>query len=127
MGDWAVVVEGVDSELSRRTLRSTVHGAGRVQPQIGAGDSLTTEVRAASSGAFRFPNPRLTPIFRLTLPAHVVAQSLPPRASNSGDAPTRVLVVDDEEPIRRLLGRLLARRGYEVAEAKTVDEAFSLV
>jgi tRNA-splicing ligase RtcB (3'-phosphate/5'-hydroxy nucleic acid ligase) len=30
MGDWAVVVEGVDSELSRRSLRSTVHGAGRV-------------------------------------------------------------------------------------------------
>jgi tRNA-splicing ligase RtcB len=30
MGDWAVVVEGVDSELARRTLRSTVHGAGRV-------------------------------------------------------------------------------------------------
>ncbi len=30
MGDWAVVVEGVDSELSRRTLSSTVHGAGRV-------------------------------------------------------------------------------------------------
>ena len=38
-----------------------------------------------------------------------------------------MLVVDDEEPIRRLLARLLARRGYEVAEAKTVDEAFSLV
>ena len=30
MGDCAVVVEGVDSQLSRRTLRSTVHGAGRV-------------------------------------------------------------------------------------------------
>jgi tRNA-splicing ligase RtcB (3'-phosphate/5'-hydroxy nucleic acid ligase) len=30
MGDWAVAVEGVDSELARRTLRSTVHGAGRV-------------------------------------------------------------------------------------------------
>jgi tRNA-splicing ligase RtcB len=30
MGDWAVVVEGADSELARRTLRSTVHGAGRV-------------------------------------------------------------------------------------------------
>jgi CheY-like chemotaxis protein len=38
-----------------------------------------------------------------------------------------VLVVDDEEPIRRLLGRLLARRGYEVAEATTVDEALALV
>ena len=30
MGDWAVVVEGVDSPLAERTLRSTVHGAGRV-------------------------------------------------------------------------------------------------
>ena len=30
MGDWAVVVEGVDSDLAARTLRSTVHGAGRV-------------------------------------------------------------------------------------------------
>ena len=30
MGDWAVVVEGADSALAERTLRSTVHGAGRV-------------------------------------------------------------------------------------------------
>jgi tRNA-splicing ligase RtcB (3'-phosphate/5'-hydroxy nucleic acid ligase) len=30
MGDWAVVVEGADSPLAERTLRSTVHGAGRV-------------------------------------------------------------------------------------------------
>ena len=30
MGDWAVVVEGVESGLAARTLRSTVHGAGRV-------------------------------------------------------------------------------------------------
>jgi len=30
MGDWAVVVEGVDTRLAERTLRSTVHGAGRV-------------------------------------------------------------------------------------------------
>ena len=30
MGDWAVVVEGVESPLAERTLRSTVHGAGRV-------------------------------------------------------------------------------------------------
>ena len=30
MGDWAVVVEGVDSPLAERTLHSTVHGAGRV-------------------------------------------------------------------------------------------------
>jgi tRNA-splicing ligase RtcB len=30
MGDWAVVVEGADTALAERTLRSTVHGAGRV-------------------------------------------------------------------------------------------------
>ncbi len=30
MGDWAVVVEGIDSPIAERTLRSTVHGAGRV-------------------------------------------------------------------------------------------------
>jgi tRNA-splicing ligase RtcB (3'-phosphate/5'-hydroxy nucleic acid ligase) len=30
MGDWAVVVEGVDTALAERALRSTVHGAGRV-------------------------------------------------------------------------------------------------
>jgi tRNA-splicing ligase RtcB len=30
MGDWAVVVEGVDTPLAGRTLNSTVHGAGRV-------------------------------------------------------------------------------------------------
>ena len=35
MGDWAVVVEGVESELAARTLRSTVHGAGRVMSRSG--------------------------------------------------------------------------------------------
>jgi CheY-like chemotaxis protein len=38
-----------------------------------------------------------------------------------------VVVVDDEEPIRRLLARLLAKRGYQVAEATTVDEAVAVV
>ncbi|MDX6532499.1 MAG: hypothetical protein QOF68_243 [Gaiellales bacterium] len=36
MGDWAVVVEGVSSPLSERTLRSTVHGAGRVMSRSAA-------------------------------------------------------------------------------------------
>jgi tRNA-splicing ligase RtcB (3'-phosphate/5'-hydroxy nucleic acid ligase) len=36
MGDWAVVVEGVASPLSERTLRSTVHGAGRVMSRSAA-------------------------------------------------------------------------------------------
>lgn len=36
MGDNAVIVEGVDSELSRRSLYSTVHGAGRVMSRTAA-------------------------------------------------------------------------------------------
>jgi tRNA-splicing ligase RtcB (3'-phosphate/5'-hydroxy nucleic acid ligase) len=36
MGDWAVVVEGASSPLSERTLRSTVHGAGRVMSRSAA-------------------------------------------------------------------------------------------
>jgi CheY-like chemotaxis protein len=50
-----------------------------------------------------------------------------PRTPLTGGTPTRVLVVDDEEAIRRLLARLLAKRGYEVAEAMTVDDAVALV
>ncbi|MBP7829894.1 MAG: response regulator [Kiritimatiellae bacterium] len=35
----------------------------------------------------------------------------------------RILVVDDEEPVRRLTARMLERVGYEVAEARDGDEA----
>jgi len=36
MGDDAVIIEGVDSELSRESLYSTVHGAGRVMSRTAA-------------------------------------------------------------------------------------------
>jgi putative two-component system response regulator len=50
------------------------------------------------------------------------------QAVTSSEQPTpgggaRVLVVDDEAPIRRLLTRLLARHGYECAEASDTLEA----
>ena len=38
----------------------------------------------------------------------------------------RVLVVDDEEVIRDVLGTLLTREGYEVTSAATAGEAISL-
>jgi CheY-like chemotaxis protein len=37
-----------------------------------------------------------------------------------------VLVVEDEEAIRRLIGRLLAARGYTVLEAPTGEEAIAV-
>jgi cyclic di-GMP phosphodiesterase len=39
----------------------------------------------------------------------------------------RVLVVDDEEPIRRLLGRILERRGYEAILVPDIERALAVV
>jgi two-component system KDP operon response regulator KdpE len=41
----------------------------------------------------------------------------------AGSLPTKVLVVDDEPPIRRLLRTTLTAQGYEVVEADTAKEA----
>lgn len=43
MGDNAVIIQGVDSELSRKSLYSTVHGAGRVMGRMDAKRSLKHE------------------------------------------------------------------------------------
>jgi len=43
MGDNAVILEGVDSDLSRRALYSTVHGAGRVMSRTAAKKSIAQE------------------------------------------------------------------------------------
>jgi DNA-binding response OmpR family regulator len=39
----------------------------------------------------------------------------------------RVLLVEDEEPLRRILVRNLARRGYRVTEAGSAAEAIALL
>ena len=40
-------------------------------------------------------------------------------------SPARILVVDDEEPIRRTLDIMLQRRGYAVATAANAEEALA--
>lgn len=44
-----------------------------------------------------------------------------------GSAPARILVVDDELPIRTTLSALLQRRGYEVTVAANGEEALDLI
>lgn len=39
----------------------------------------------------------------------------------------RVLLVEDEEPLRRILARNLARRGYRVTEAGSAAEAIAVL
>jgi PAS domain S-box-containing protein len=90
----------------------------------GLGLSISHGIAAAHGGALEICDAPVGACFRLELPASETAlPSVPRPASGEEEPPLRVLVVDDEEPIRRLLARLLARRGYEVAEAETVGDA----
>jgi PAS domain S-box-containing protein len=93
----------------------------------GLGLSISHGIAAAHGGALEICDAPVGACFRLTLPASETALQSVPRAAAGEEPPLRVLVVDDEEPIRRLLARLLARRGYEVAEAETVGEAAAQV
>jgi two-component system NtrC family sensor kinase len=66
--------------------------------------------------------------FRLTLPAHVEEAHPIPTAAAPERTPgdLRALIVDDEMPIRRLLARLLSRRGFEVSEAGSGEAALAI-
>jgi PAS domain S-box-containing protein len=76
------------------------------------------ELRESASGArFRLALP--------VLPANLAVQRAG-AASSGSPALRRALIVDDEAPIRRLLGRLLERRGFEVLEADTAEAALSV-
>ena len=62
--------------------------------------------------------------FRLTLPVYrEPASTITESQVRSGSGDRTILVVDDEAPIRRLLTRLLERRGFEVHEAETGEQA----
>jgi two-component system NtrC family sensor kinase len=68
--------------------------------------------------------------FQLTLPAHAAAGSAltePVLAPRPRSARRHALVIEDEDSIRGLLARLLARRDYEVAEAASCEQAWTLI
>jgi DNA-binding NtrC family response regulator len=67
--------------------------------------------------------------FRLALPAY--AEPAPhaapvPAQSDRRALEHRALIVDDEVPIRRLLTRLLLRRGFDVSEADSGEAALAM-
>jgi signal transduction histidine kinase/ActR/RegA family two-component response regulator len=65
-------------------------------------------------------------IFRVQLPKakeQRMTASHPPIQTNG--SPLNLLVLDDEEPVRRLLVRLLVREGYSVVDAATLDDAIN--
>jgi len=89
----------------------------------GLGLSISHGIASAHGGSLALVDSPAGARFRLTLPAHASARL--GAADESASAP-RALVVDDDVPIRKLIVRLLEKRGFEVSEAETGEAAMAL-
>jgi PAS domain S-box-containing protein len=101
----------------------------------GLGLSISHGIAAAHGGSLQLCESTRGACFRLTLPAHadaspvedgpdpLIDDAVAPRATSD----LRALIVDDEVPIRRLLARLLWRRGFDVREAASGEAALAIV
>ncbi len=93
----------------------------------GLGLSISHGIAAAHGGSLTLcPSPEGA-CFRLSLPAHAAPAPEPLAERAASSSSRRVLIVDDEAPIRKLLARLLERRGFDVVEAETGAQALELL
>jgi PAS domain S-box-containing protein len=88
------------------TIVSEHRGEIRVDSEVGAGTAFRVDLPRAMGTAEQEAAP-------------VAAQAQPER--------TRVLVVDDETPVRRVVVRYLARLGYDADEAADGKQALSMI
>jgi DNA-binding NtrC family response regulator len=87
--------------------------------------SISLGIATSHGGALRLCEADAGACFELTLPAAAVQTASPAgpvRESRTARSP-RALVVEDEAPVRVLLLRLLARRGYDVVDAASLGDA----
>ncbi len=94
---------------------ATVHG---IVEQ--AGGAIAVDSRPGSGTAFTISLPRV----RRSALTRVAEQHLP---LDDGLALATVLLVEDDEQVRRLLGRVLAEAGFDVIEASNGEEAAAIV
>ena len=95
----------------------------------GLGLSISHGIAAAHGGTLELCDVDAGACFRLLLPAHAEAVAVPPPLAPSQAVQVnalRALVVDDEVPIRKMLMRLLERRGFEVVEADSGAAALAI-
>ncbi len=88
----------------------------------GLGLSISHGIASSHGGALALVESPSGARFRLTLPAHTDSVAV---RSAEGVA-VRALVVHDDAPIRKLIVRLLEKRGYEVMEAETGESALAI-
>jgi two-component system NtrC family sensor kinase len=94
----------------------------------GLGLSISHGIAAAHGGTLELCEVEAGACFRLALPAHSDTVAVPapaPAAARQAVAP-RALIVDDEVQVRRMLVRLLERRGFEVVEADSGAAALAI-
>lgn len=98
----------------------------------GLGLSISHGIALAHGGRLELIASTVGATFRLSLPAYVTAPA--PLVAPAGWAPSgtpakgsrSALIIDDQEPIRRLVARLLEKRGYEVIEAENGETGLAI-
>jgi C4-dicarboxylate-specific signal transduction histidine kinase len=102
---------GVSAELRGRIFEPffTTKDVGE---GTGLGLSISHGIASAHGGSLELYPTETGACFRLTLPAHAEPLQPPRPPTGSRDSVRRALVVDDEEPIRTVLVRLLERLGF---------------
>ncbi len=82
--------------------------------QVGGGMSITSAVGKGTT-------------VQIVLPAAMGQADAPPPAEHlSPDGTETLMVVDDDEPVRRVTAATLRRRGYDVLEAASGDDALRI-
>jgi two-component system, NtrC family, sensor kinase len=95
----------------------------------GLGLSISHGIAAAHGGTLELCDVGAGACFRLALPAHAETLAVPAAPASPAARETtalRALIVDDEVSVRRMLVRLLARRGFEVVEADSGAAALAI-
>ncbi len=126
--------EGMDEATKARifepffTTKEMGHGTG-------LGLAMVAGIAAQSNGDISVESaPGRGTTFRLRLPAvDETTDALPPPRTESSATPTeqransgaklRILVVEDQDAVRQKTARMLNGEGYEVVQARSVDEA----